>query len=282
MEPKSAEVAATAQNEFFKQLEKFVPSEEKTTADGRVLNINAEKRQKFIDANVRQRIQLLEEGGNILEQFTDALPDTGRNAIRRRLNQSPEDAATFKTVRDAIGNDQQSAQQFGKLQATAQRNAAFALAQGRREAFQESFLLENKQREAFQAEAVLLNEANFENARTGTFTGIADHFGAFFERAVSDPLNLLTSQGDAAQAVRELEFRATSSTVSAEIRQNAQDQLQILKDLKEQMQLNTAANERGVAALAEIMRQNKQPDVVKVEPVNAGPVESPVPAANIP
>ena len=82
--------------------------------------------------------------------------------------------------------------------------------------------------------------------------------------------------------MRELEFRATSSTVSAEIRQNAQDQLKILKDLKEQMQLNTAANERGVAALAEIMRQNKQPEVVKVEPVNAGPVESPVPAAGIP
>ncbi|MEP3479601.1 MAG: hypothetical protein ABJZ55_10170 [Fuerstiella sp.] len=163
-----------------------------------------------------------------------------------------------------------------------QRNAAFALAQGRRVAFQEAFLLQNKQPEAFQAEAIRLNELNYDNARTGTFTGIGDHVGAFVERAISDPLNLLTSQGDAAQAVRELKFRANSTTVSAEIRQNEQDQLQILKDLKEQMQLNTAANERGVAAPAEIMRQNKQPDVVKVEPVNAGPVEAPVPAAGLP
>lgn len=282
LEPKSAEVAATAQNSFFTQLEKFVPSEEKKTEDGRVLNVTAEKRQQFIDANVRQRIQLLEAGGNVLEQFTDALPETGRNAIRRRLNQSPEDAATFKGVRDAIGNDQQSARQLVQLQKTAQQNAAFSLAQGRREAIQESFLIENKTREAFQAEAVLLNEANYENARTGTFTGAGDHFGAFVERLVSDPANLLTSEGDAAQAQRELEFRANSSTVSAEIRQNAKDQLQILKNLEEQMKLQTAANERGTAALAEIMRQNKQPEVVKVEPVNAGPVESPVPAAGLP
>jgi len=271
LEPKSADVAATSQQAFFRQLQNFVPEASVKLKTGGEAKTTAEERQQFMAATFEQRMRLIETNANLQTQFIGGLADTGQNAIIRRIRPTAEDQASFDTIRQGIMSDADAAKALVKLQGEASTSGAFAIAEGQRKASEETANLRAEGRAKLEAELETIFTNVQERTRAfvgGTVVSGAERFGARTEQFVTG--------ADRAQVLLDtVKFRAASAT-NPEDRKYLEQQVQNLELLQRQMVLQTESAERGNQILEQMlqkMNENKGGGPAAVAaPVKAPPV----------
>lgn len=269
LEPKSADVAATSQQAFFRQLQNFVPEESVKLKTGGEAKTTEEERQQFMAATFEQRMRLVETNANLQTQFIGGLADTGQNAIIRRIRPTAEDQASFDTIRQGIMSDADAAKALVKLQGEASTSGAFAIAEGQRKASEETANLRAEGRAKLEAELETIFTNVQERTRAfvgGTVVSGAERFGARTEQFVTG--------ADRAQVLLDtVKFRAANAA-TPEDRQYLEQQVRNLEQLQRQMVLQTESAERGNQILAEMLQKMNENRGGGPAPV-AAPVKAP-------
>ena len=267
LEPKSADVAATSQQSFFNQLQKFIPEASvKRKAGGEVKTTVAE-RKEFMAESFEGRMRLVESNANLQSQFIEGLADTGKNAITRRVKPTAEDAASFDTIRQGILPDAGAAKALVKLQESASITGAFAIAEGQRKASEETANLRADSRSKLEAEL----EQTFDNIQERTRAFLGGTILSGVERLGARSEQFTTGDDRATVLKNTLKFRAENET-NAENKSYLEQQVRNLERLEQAMVLLTQTNEQGNKILEQIVR-NQQ---------GAGGRPAPVPAAPAP
>lgn len=276
LEPKSADVAATSQQAFFRQLQNFVPEESVKLKTGGEAKTTEEERQQFMAATFEERMRLVETNANLQTQFIGGLADTGRNAIIRRIKPTQEDQASFDTIRQGIMADADAAKALVKLQGEASTAGAFAIAEGQRKASEETANLRAEGRAKLEAEL----ETIFTNVqeRTRAFVGGSAVSGA--ERFGARTEQLFTGSDRAQVLLDTVKFRAANAT-NPEDKKYLEQQVQNLEQLQRQMVLQTESAERGNQILEQMLQKMNDnrgggpapvPSPVKAPPVPRRPI----------
>lgn len=272
LETRGAEVAADAQRSFMTQISKFVPETSKKLKAGGVSKIDDATVKRFIGSSFNDRQQMLESDENLRKQFFDGLQETGRTAIMRRLQPTTNDAQILKTVKSEIGTDAEGADMLRKQQQDASTVAAFAIAQGQREAQKVAAEIRSDSVQKLTAELEQTKAVVDEQTRSGiggTSQSLLERAGLRVEEFMSGQ-----SRGDVLES--NLRDRALNEA-TPEGRGFAQQQLERIEALKLQMEALNTTNAQG----NEILRQMLQ----KLQPGNPAPVrprEAPLPAAIVP
>lgn len=250
LEPKSADVAATSQQAFFRQLQNFVPEASVKLKTGGVAKTTDEERKQFMAASFEERMRLVETNANLQTQFIGGLQETGRNAIIRRIKPTQEDQASFDTIRQGIMSDADAAKALVKLQGEASTAGAFAIAEGQRKASEETANLRAEGRAKLEAELETIFTNVQERTRAfvgGTVVSGAERFGARTEQFVTG--------ADRAQVLLDtVKFRAANAA-TPEDRQYLEQQVRNLEQLQRQMVLQTESAERGNQILEQMLNK---------------------------
>lgn len=277
LEPKSAEVAATAERQFFKQVSQFQPALKQDLKSGGTTRLTKAEVAEFMAGSVESRIAMLERGGDLQRQFIDRLSDEGRAAIQRRITLGAEDKATFTAIQQRVTAAPQAATELQSLQQQAQTVAAFAIAQGQREAQKTTGELRKSEADKLAAEI----ERTYSDAleRIGE-SGFGSGVRAKLERASAFIEPLFTGKPRAQTLQEDLQILADTET-NQNTREFLKQQLDRLENLSATMDAVRQSNEHGNQILQQLLQQ-KQPVQVNVQAPAARPKEDPVPAVTIP
>jgi hypothetical protein len=260
LETRGAEVAADAQRSFMTQISNFVPKEEKQLKAGGVTKLDPADVSKFLAGSFTERQSMLENNSELRKQFFDGLQETGRSAITRRLQPTEEDSKIIKGVQQNITTDDAAAKLLRQQQEQAGVAAAFAIAQGQRQAQKTTSEIRTNSKEKLTAELELTQESIRERTETG-FGGSAkgkfEEFGSYVEEMFS---------GDSRGEVLENTVRFKAQTSDDPF---AQQQLARIEQLKAQIAELDAMNQAGDRNLAAMQGQA----VVAVQPAAQPQVE---------
>jgi hypothetical protein len=252
LEPKSADVAATSQQAFFRQLQNFVPEASVKLKTGGVAKTTADDRKEFMAASFEERMRLVETNANLQAQFIGGLQETGQNAIIRRIKPTQEDQASFDTIRQGIMGDADAAKALVKLQDEASTAGAFAIAEGQRKASEETANLRAEGSAKLEAELEQIFTNVQERTRSfvgGTAVSGAERFGARTEQ-------LFTGAERGQVLLDTVKFRAANAT-DPEDKRYLEQQVRNLEALQRQIELQTASTERGNQLLEQIVANQK-------------------------
>ncbi len=244
LETRGAEVAADAQRSFMTQISNFVPKEEKTLKAGGVTKLDPADVAKFIGGSFSDRQAMLESNSELRKQFFDGLQETGRSAIMRRLQPTAEDAQIIQGVQKNITTDDAAAKLLRDQQQQAGVAAAFAIAQGQRQAQKATSEIRSDSKEKLTAELELTQESIKERTGTGiggTAKGMFEEFGSYVEQFFG---------GETRGQVLENTVRFKAETTDDPF---IKQQLERIESLKAQIAALDAMNQVGDRNLAAMM-----------------------------
>jgi hypothetical protein len=280
LETRGAEVAADAQRSFYTQISNFVPKTSAELKTGEKSNLGVDVVKSFMDANFSDRQTMLEQNAELRKQFVDRLQETGRTAIIRRLQPTNEDRGIIETAQKGIGSDAQGAQMLAAQQQQAGVAAAFAIAQGQREAQKLTAEIRADLKEKLTAELEQTSATVDERTRTGiggTSRWMFEGFGNLVEQMASGATRAQVLESS-------VQFQAKTEA-DPKNRDFAQQQVERISELKKQMEALNATNAEGNRILAEMLanqqQQAKPPQQRPPQPA-VRPKEAPLPAATAP
>ena len=275
-EPKSPQVAADAQRSFLAQMDRFVPEQKKTLRTGEKREVALTDIATFLAADSTGRQAMLQSNESLRKQFVAGLQETGRGAITRRLAPGVDDAKTISRIQAGITDEAGAEEQLGRQQSDAATAAAFAIAQGQREAQKQTTEIRSSSKEKLTAELEKTMGDVVERTRTG-IGGFAlnkmEEFGARVEQFAT---------GDTRGEVLENTLRARAATETDPF---VQQQVGRIDLLNLQMKALDATNKDGNEILRQMLAA--QPGGAEAQPIKIAapamrPAENPLSALSAP